>query len=208
MARTKRTTVQPIDHHNLGAQMLFAAAKSRIEDILNLMGQYNEIRDSLEALGYGGESSPEKYVDMLSEDYLPPVPYVQIMANGNNTVDHSRDLDRYYDAGPQRRTAIIQRVPLTSERNRLGKDSGWTCFYCSNPGSRDFGPDGRVWHVDHCFPVSRGGDDEADNHVLACATCNLDKRTKTALEYFKERAIREINNEERKRAALHEVASA
>ena len=62
--------------------------------------------------------------------------------------------------------------------------SRWRCFYCGVVGAEDLGPDGRFWHVDHVYPISRGGDDKPDNHVLSCASCNLGKRTLSAMEYF------------------------
>jgi CRISPR/Cas system Type II protein with McrA/HNH and RuvC-like nuclease domain len=111
-------------------------------------------------------------------------------------------LDEFWEDGPQPQTKFalefiervsgeasnvkeIRRVPLTAERKRLGQESGWKCFYCGKAGDKDQGPDGRVWHVDHAYPFSRGGDDQPDNHVLACATCNLGKKAATAAEYFR-----------------------
>lgn len=46
------------------------------------------------------------------------------------------------------------------------------------------GPDGRNWHIDHVYPKALGGDDGLDNRVLACATCNLSKKHKSANAFF------------------------
>jgi len=43
--------------------------------------------------------------------------------------------------------------------------------------------DGRVWHVDHAYPIVHGGDNRRDNKVLSCATCNLSKGPKSAKEF-------------------------
>lgn len=47
---------------------------------------------------------------------------------------------------------------------------GFACRYC---GAR---PPGVVLHVDHIHPKSKGGKDELDNLMAACATCNQGKR--------------------------------
>lgn len=46
----------------------------------------------------------------------------------------------------------------------------YTCQYCGRSA-----PEGVVLHVDHRLPVSRGGSDNLDNLVTACAECNLGK---------------------------------
>jgi 5-methylcytosine-specific restriction endonuclease McrA len=74
---------------------------------------------------------------------------------------------------------------MQAERERLGKETQWTCFYCHRVGDELNGPDERAWHVDHSYPISRGGDNKPDNLVLACATCNLQKHSRSALEYLK-----------------------
>lgn len=55
------------------------------------------------------------------------------------------------------------------------------CIYCGermNPFSR--------FHVDHLDPVARGGDDDLENLVPACATCNVQKHA-LSLEQFRQR---------------------
>lgn len=49
------------------------------------------------------------------------------------------------------------------------------CEYC---GAED-GP----FHIDHIFPVSRGGTNAVSNLALACAACNLSKGAKTVEEW-------------------------
>lgn len=54
----------------------------------------------------------------------------------------------------------------------------FTCFYC-NRESRSYraGPGGKPWHIDHHTPLARGGTNEPENLVLACASCNTRKHT-------------------------------
>ena len=55
---------------------------------------------------------------------------------------------------------------------------GFACRYC---GAR--APEVRL-HVDHVTPVSRGGTNDDDNLVAACADCNLGKGIKELRKAF------------------------
>lgn len=48
----------------------------------------------------------------------------------------------------------------------------WICQYCGAPAE----------HVDHIIPRRRGGSDDEDNLVAACARCNLSKGARTPRE--------------------------
>jgi len=52
------------------------------------------------------------------------------------------------------------------------------CSYCGQNGTREIGPDGRPWHLDHVIPLHRGGTDTLENIVRSCARCNISKGTK------------------------------
>jgi len=67
----------------------------------------------------------------------------------------------------------------------LGVQQEWHCIYCHQGGDQKRGPDGRSWHIDHVYPVSLGGDDNEDNLVLACATCNLQKNRQLLMDALK-----------------------
>ena len=52
----------------------------------------------------------------------------------------------------------------------------WACAYCGHPWE----------HVDHVLARSRGGSDEPENLVPACAECNLSKNDRPVVEWFTE----------------------
>jgi hypothetical protein len=170
----------------LADTILFAEASVRLEEILRLIDEYNEIAMCLRHLGY-----IDQLPDLSGRGEDWPLPALDLCGNGCMTVQDAEFLDRFWEIGPRGEMMQPKRIPMAAERIRLGAESGWKCFYCNKNGSEIDGPDGRPWHVDHAYPLSRGGDDEKDNHVLACATCNLAKKTKTAMEYFRHKRTSE-----------------
>ena len=50
------------------------------------------------------------------------------------------------------------------------------CPYCNKPIA--------TGHIDHIVPVSRGGTNERENLVYACAPCNLKKNSHSLLEFM------------------------
>jgi 5-methylcytosine-specific restriction endonuclease McrA len=52
---------------------------------------------------------------------------------------------------------------------------GCECAYCGNKTERV--------HIDHVFPLSRGGSSELENLVVACGPCNISKKDKTPSEW-------------------------
>ena len=58
-----------------------------------------------------------------------------------------------------------------NKRAKIRAKSGGFCWYCGEEL-----PD-KGWHADHFIPKRRGGPDDIDNMVPACAPCNLFKRT-------------------------------
>lgn len=56
-------------------------------------------------------------------------------------------------------------------RFRVFERDGFTCQYCGEK------PPEVILHLDHIFPVSKGGKEEIENMITACADCNLGKST-------------------------------
>lgn len=61
-------------------------------------------------------------------------------------------------------------------RKLVFERDGNVCAYC---GDRN-GP----FHLDHIFPVSRGGTNDPENLTPACVPCNMSKRALTILEWI------------------------
>lgn len=90
-------------------------------------------------------------------------------------------------ASKRRHSASSQPLPLSADRKRNAvsdtvkqhviKRDRSTCVYCGRTVY------GNNLHLDHVIPWSRGGSDEADNLVVACAKCNLEKGDKTPREW-------------------------
>lgn len=162
------------------AEILFAQAKTLLNESILLIQKYNTIADALTEMGY---------VEAVDFEVSSGVPVPALgLSSGYMDYPDSGFLDEIRTVGPIRKpkaeTISGRRFVVASERHRLGEASGWRCFYCGRQGDEDRGPDRRWWHVDHCYPVVRGGDARSDNLVLSCASCNLEKKDKSAAEYF------------------------
>jgi len=60
------------------------------------------------------------------------------------------------------------------------------CFWCDAECENNF-------HIDHFYPLSRGGAHEAENLVIACATCNLRKSNKMPDVFMEEILAGEVS---------------
>ena len=78
-----------------------------------------------------------------------------------------------------------QRSPISSKKvHEVFMKTKGTCFYCGvelpedtihlDWGGKEVSRR-RNWHIDHVFPVSKGGTDNIENLVPSCITCNADK---------------------------------
>jgi len=59
------------------------------------------------------------------------------------------------------------------------KVNEFKCIYCSR------NLDGRTWHLDHYYPISKGGTNVIANLVPACKTCNLMKSNMIGEQFYK-----------------------
>lgn len=62
-------------------------------------------------------------------------------------------------------------------RREIFRRDNYTCGYCGHRGNS------LTLHVDHVFPVSRGGSDDPSNLAAACWSCNLEKGSRDGWEY-------------------------
>lgn len=68
------------------------------------------------------------------------------------------------------------RHPIPSATRKLVFErDGFVCAYCGDIS----GP----FHMDHIYPVSRGGTNDPENLTPACIPCNMSKRDKTLSEW-------------------------
>ena len=75
-------------------------------------------------------------------------------------------------------------VALSPEvREAVIARDGTLCVYCGEAGPI---------HIDHVLATSRGGTDEMDNLVVACAACNVSKGSQRVEEWFTKRFQREM----------------
>lgn len=58
-------------------------------------------------------------------------------------------------------------------REQVLKRDGYRCRYCGSTES--------PFHLDHVYPVSKGGETTIDNLVTACVKCNLSKHNKIGI---------------------------
>ena len=70
----------------------------------------------------------------------------------------------------------------TKQINKLIEDSNNICFWCDK--------DIDVMHLDHIYPLSKGGADNINNIVVSCNVCNIRKNAKVP-EVWLEEIMRE-----------------
>lgn len=64
----------------------------------------------------------------------------------------------------------MARKPIGKKlRFEIFKRDGFACQYCGST------PPEVVLHVDHIYPVAKGGDNDCKNLITACSSCNLGK---------------------------------
>lgn len=78
--------------------------------------------------------------------------------------------DRY-----RAKRAKVEGEYTASDVRRILSDQRRRCYYCEQRL--------KLYHVDHFIPLSRGGSNWPDNIVIACETCNYEKRAKMPWEW-------------------------
>lgn len=65
-------------------------------------------------------------------------------------------------------TIQVKRYPITPElRDFIFKRDNYTCRYCGTKTA--------PFHLDHVYPVSKGGETTEENLVTSCLRCNVKK---------------------------------
>jgi len=82
--------------------------------------------------------------------------------------------------GTHKRRALLANARTTTTKQELSTliESTGECFWCSKPLDSEY-------HIDHFYPISRGGDNSIENLVVSCPHCNLSKGAKDPLEFAK-----------------------
>lgn len=84
--------------------------------------------------------------------------------------------------GAKRRAAKRLAIPVGADLSAIKliykPAAGEKCFHCGKPITKKCGR-----HVDHLIPLSKGGLHCAENLVVSCATCNLNKHSKLPHEF-------------------------
>lgn len=74
--------------------------------------------------------------------------------------------------------SLSMRSILDDERNKI--TVGAKCNYCGCETNLS---------IDHILPQKYGGNDSAENLIMACSTCNSSKGAKDMMEYFNTKSI-------------------
>lgn len=62
---------------------------------------------------------------------------------------------------------------------KIGDSQNWMCVVCRSNIKNSY-------HVDHIFPISKGGEHSATNIQLLCPTCNVRKSDKDPIKFMQE----------------------
>ena len=68
-----------------------------------------------------------------------------------------------------------------NQRERLWEETAGHCIYCGHPVTLE------EMEVDHITPLSRGGENELDNKVCACSSCNAEKANLPLEEFLQKK---------------------
>ena len=88
-----------------------------------------------------------------------------------------REIKRAYKL---RRKSIETTGDTTREVAAWAKDQKKVCHWCGVKCDDDY-------HIDHYYPLSKGGKHEVSNLVIACPTCNMRKNAKDPYDFAQER---------------------
>lgn len=77
------------------------------------------------------------------------------------------------------------------KRERIYKNSNYECVYCEK--SLEEMKKDNDYTLDHKIPVIKGGNNDEENLVISCRSCNSRKGTKTYNQYLKLKELLSTN---------------
>lgn len=97
--------------------------------------------------------------------------YVDATTHGRKSVSPTEAVEMAFSAPPIVSAARKDDRGRNSKRKRqaLGRRLGWFCHWCQAPLTL------ATSTLEHVIPLHRGGLDNPNNRVLACASCNHDR---------------------------------
>jgi 5-methylcytosine-specific restriction endonuclease McrA len=127
------------------------------------------------------EGNPEKVLQTNRNWHAANPGYAQISSQlwrEQNPDKRRQNEKNYRDRNPEKqkakgasRRAVVGVLSAQEIRQIMSNP----CAYCGAPPA----------HLEHCTPLFRGGYNDFDNCVSACARCNTVKGKKTVLEFLK-----------------------
>jgi 5-methylcytosine-specific restriction endonuclease McrA len=78
----------------------------------------------------------------------------------------------------RRRGKIVGKLPKGTIKS-IGELQKWQCVICKIPIAKKY-------HIDHIYPLAKGGQHEPLNLQLLCPTCNVKKSAKDPITYMQE----------------------
>lgn len=99
-----------------------------------------------------------------------------VKAWGEKNPDRVRAIKQNYK---YRRRAWEEGGVSTSDLRRWEDSQEKSCYWCGKDCREDY-------HIDHYYPLSKGGSHELDNMVISCPPCNRRKSAKMPEDFAKE----------------------
>lgn len=93
-----------------------------------------------------------------------------------NNVEKVRFITRKAKLARRAREAGATGTFTQKQINLLRKNQRGKCYWCKRAY-------GKRPHLDHVWPLAKGGSNGAENLVLSCRTCNVRKNAKTPMEW-------------------------
>ena len=188
------------------ADVYFANRQCKIKNTsesANLIAQHKQAAEKLKRILEGRPSLPQQ---RLKDKLREPKNYAVLDINGsrmqvsfsdsilievNNLIDsHRSKIEKQKESIHEIKARAASKELETRQlaqalRHKLSKQLSILdcCPYCAGPLSLNDA------HLDHIYPVSKGGQSSAKNLVLVCSSCNMKKRASTLRQFIVEQEL-------------------